>query len=291
MQSRHRFTLVPAAIGLAAAVLVQVNAGAQDYSPGAPGVPPGYIQQDPNDANVLGDPSATVADPPSRIATVTEMAGGLSFAPAGSDDWAAVGLNRPITTGDRLWVDPGGRAELHAGTTAVRLGGGTAVTILNLDDRATQVQLTQGTLQLRVRALPADQQVEVDTPNLAFVPREPGDYRIDVSPDGTSTLVSMRHGSAVLYGDTRSIELGRGQRMRFAGTDLADAGAGNYPPPDSFDQWTAARDARADASPSARYVPPDMTGYTALDDYGDWQQDPGYGAVWFPREVAPGWAP
>ncbi|WP_066736378.1 DUF6600 domain-containing protein [Cupriavidus sp. D384] len=291
MQSRHRFAFVPAAIGLAAALCVQVNARAQDYNPGAPGMPPGYIQQDPGDANVLGDPSAMVADPPSRIATVTEMAGGLSFAPAGSDEWAAVGLNRPITTGDRLWVDPGGRAELHAGTTAVRLGGGTAATILNLDDRATQVKLTQGTLQLRVRALPADQQVEVDTPNLAFVPREPGDYRIDVSPDGTSTLVSMRHGSAVLYGDTRSIELGRGQRMRFTGTDLADAGPGNYPPPDSFDQWTAARDAREDASPSARYVPPDMTGYTALDDYGDWQQDPGYGAVWFPREVSAGWAP
>ncbi|MCA3208455.1 DUF6600 domain-containing protein [Cupriavidus sp.] len=295
MQSRHRFAqrcaLLPAALGVAAALCVQVNARAQDYAPGAPGVPPGYIQQDPADANVLGDPSALAADPPSRIATVTEMAGGLSFAPAGSDEWAAVGLNRPITTGDRLWVDPGGRAELHAGTTAVRLGGGTAATILNLDDRATQVKLTQGTLQLRVRALPADQQVEVDTPNLAFVPREPGDYRIDVSPDGTSTLVTMRHGSAVLYGDTRSIELARGQRMRFAGTDLADAGQGSYPAPDSFDQWAAARDAREDASPSARYVPPDMTGYTALDDYGDWQQDPGYGAVWFPREVATGWAP
>ena len=288
MQSRHRFALGVTAIGLAAAMVVQVSAQAQDYNAG---VPPGYIQQDPGDANVLGDPSAMAADPPSRIATVTDMAGGLSFAPGGSDEWAAVGLNRPITTGDRLWVDPGGRAELHAGTTAVRLGGGTAATILNLDDQATQVKLTQGSLQLRVRALPADQQVEVDTPNLAFVPREPGDYRIDVSPDGTTTLVTMRHGSAVLYGDTRSIELARGQRMRFAGTDLADAGPGDYPPPDGFDQWTAARDAREDASPSARYVPPDMTGFTALDDYGDWQQDPGYGAVWFPRAVAADWAP
>ncbi|WP_423194131.1 DUF6600 domain-containing protein [Cupriavidus sp. H18C2] len=286
MQPRYRLVIVPA-VGLAA-LLAQGQAGAQDYNAA---VPPGYVERAPDDANVLGDPSALAADPPSRIATVTDMAGGLSFAPAGSDEWAPVGLNRPMTTGDRLWVDPGGRAELHAGTTAVRLGGGTAATILNLDERATQVKLTQGTLQLRVRALPPDQQVEVDTPNLAFVPREPGDYRIDVSPDGTTTLVTMRHGSAVLYGDTRAIELTRGQRMRFAGTDLADAGPGNYPGPDSFDQWTAARDAREDASPSARYVPADMTGYTALDDYGDWQQDPGYGAVWFPRTVAAGWAP
>ena len=287
MQSRHRFALVPVAIGLAA-LLAQGHARAQEYNPG---MPLASARPGPGDANVLGNPEAMAADPSSRIATVTDKAGGLSFAPAGSDDWAAIGLNRPVTTGDRLWVDPGGRAELHAGSTAVRLGGGTAASILNLDDHTTQVKLTQGTLQLRVRALPQDQQVEVDTPNLAFVPREPGDYRLDVSPDGTTTMVTMRHGSAVLYGDTRSIEMSRGQRMRFAGTDLADAGPGNYPVSDSFDRWTAARDGREDGSVSARYVPPDMTGYTALDDYGDWQEDPGYGAVWFPREVATDWAP
>lgn len=292
MSSRQRFVLAPVALGLAV-LLASGAVRSQDYNPSVPPGygQPGYLQQDPADANVLGNPDAMAADPSSRIATVTDMAGGLSFAPAGSDEWAAVGPNRPITTGDRLWVAPGGRAELHAGTTAVRLGGATAATILNLDDRSTQVKLTQGTLQLRVRALPPDQQVEVDTPNLAFVPREPGDYRLDVSPDGTTTLVTMRHGSAVLYGDSRSIELSRGQRMRFAGSDLADAGPGNYPPPDGFDQWIAARDAREDASVSARYVPPDMTGYTALDDYGDWQQDPGYGAVWFPRAMPSGWAP
>ncbi|GAA0842660.1 DUF6600 domain-containing protein [Cupriavidus pauculus] len=291
MSSRYRFALAPVAIGLAA-LLGQGLVQAQNYGPAAPpayGQP--YGRPDPADGNVLGNPDAAVTDPPSRIATVTDMSGGLSFAPAGSDDWAAVVPNRPFTTGDRLWVDPGGRAELHAGATAVRLGGASAATILNLDDRTTQIKLTRGSLQLRVRALPPDQQVEVDTPNLAFVPREPGDYRLDVAPDGTTTLVTMRHGSAVLYGDTRSVELERGQRLRFAGTDLADAGQGSYPPADAFDQWTAARDAREDASPTARYVPAEMTGYTALDDYGDWQQDPGYGAVWFPRAVSAGWAP
>ena len=161
MSSRYRFALAPVAIGLAALLghgLVQ----AQNYGPAAPpayGQPYGqsYGQPDPGDGNVLGNPDAAVTDPPSRIATVTDMAGGLSFAPAGSDDWAAVVPNRPFTTGDRLWVDPGGRAELHAGTTAVRLGGASAATILNLDDRTTQIKLTQGSLQLRVRALPPDQ--------------------------------------------------------------------------------------------------------------------------------------
>ncbi|QQX86887.1 branched-chain amino acid ABC transporter substrate-binding protein [Cupriavidus necator] len=277
LRGRLALTALAAAAGLAvaAAALAQVPAG-----------PPGEAYLDAP----ATDGQYQQADPSSRIATLAAVDGNLSFAPAGSDDWAAAGLNRPITTGDRLWLDHGGRAELHAGTVAVRLGGATAASILNLDDSATQVKLTQGTLQLRVRALPPGQTVEVDTPNLAFVPREPGDYRLDVAPDGSTTTVTMRHGSAVVYGDSRSIELQRGDRMRFAGTDLADAGGGGAPE-DAFDRWTASRDAREDASPSARYVPREMPGYAALDGYGDWQEDPGYGAVWFPRVVSAGWAP
>ncbi|WP_454727158.1 MULTISPECIES: DUF6600 domain-containing protein [Cupriavidus] len=234
---------------------------------------------------------AQSADPSDRIATITDAAGNLSLAPAGSDDWAQAALNRPITTGDRLWVDNGGRAELHAGSTAIRLGGATAATVLNLDDSATQLKLTQGTLQLRVRALPPDQPVEIDTLNLAFVPREPGDYRLDVAADGSATVVTMHHGSAVVYGESRSREMRRGEQIRFGGSDLAEAGTAFNPPEDEFDRWTMARDAREDASPSAMYVPPEMTGYAALDGYGDWQEDPGYGAVWFPRVVAADWAP
>ncbi|SOZ08500.1 DUF6600 domain-containing protein [Cupriavidus taiwanensis] len=267
---------------LATVASLAVAAAALAQAPATPGEP--YL-----DAPVA-DAALQQPDPSSRIATLTAVEGSLSFAPAGSDAWAAAGLNRPVTTGDRLWMEPGGRAELHAGTVALRMGGASAASILNLDDSTTQVKLTQGTLQVRVRALPPGQTVEVDTPNLAFVPREPGDYRLDVAPDGSTTTVTLRHGSAVVYGDSRTIELQRGDRMRFAGTDLADAGGGPVPE-DAFDRWTAARDAREDASPSARYVPREMPGYAALDGYGDWQEDPGYGAIWFPRVVSAGWAP
>jgi hypothetical protein len=276
---RRPAVITLSALAAAAALAVAAAALAQVPAPGQP-----YL-----DAPMADAPVAQ-ADPSARIATLTAVEGNLSFAPAGSDQWAATGLNRPVTTGDRLWMDTGGRAELHAGTVAMRMGGATAASILNLDDDTTQVKLTQGTLQVRVRALPQDQTVEIDTPNLAFVPREPGDYRLDVAPDGSTTTVTMRHGSAVVYGDSRSIELQRGDRMRFAGTDLADAGGGPVAE-DGFDRWTAARDAREDASPSARYLPREMPGYAALDDYGDWQEEPAYGAVWFPRVVSAGWAP
>ncbi|AOZ10247.1 hypothetical protein BKK80_32060 [Cupriavidus malaysiensis] len=234
---------------------------------------------------------AQQADPPARVATVTERSGGLSLAPAGSDAWVQASPNRPISTGDSLWVDPAGRTELHIGSTALRLGGGTAIGVLNLDDTMTQVRLTQGTLQLRVRALPAGQSVEIDTPNLALVPAEPGDYRLDVAADGSTTMVTVRRGRAELYGDTRSLALAAGERIRLGGTDLADAGPVPYGPEDDFDRWTLARDAREDASRSARYVSPEMPGYQELDAYGAWEQDQGYGAVWYPNVVAADWVP
>lgn len=240
---------------------------------------------------VCGAQAAMAADPASRVARLSDFSGAVSFAPSGSDDWAGASLNRPFTTGDRLWSDQGSRSELHVGSTALRLGQNTGATLVDLDDRNTQVKLTQGALSVRVRALPPDQTIEIDTPNLAFTPQAPGEYRLDVAPDGSSTTVTVWHGQGTAYGDDRSTPLGTGQQVRFAGSDLAEAGGTDNPGRDAFDRWAESRDAHEDASVSARYVGREMTGYEALDDNGTWREEDGYGAVWVPRAVPVGWAP
>lgn len=240
---------------------------------------------------VCGAQAAMAADPASRVARLSDFSGTVSFAPAGSDDWAGASLNRPLTTGDRLWSDQGSHSELHVGSTALRLGQNTGATLVDLDDRNTQVKLTQGALSVRVRSLPADQTIEIDTPNLAFTPQAPGEYRLDVAPDGSSTTVTVWHGQGTAYGDDRSTPLGAGQQIRFGGTDLAEAGGTDNPGRDAFDRWAESRDSREDASVSARYVGREMTGYEALDDNGTWREEDGYGAVWVPRAVPVGWAP
>src|SRR5262249_31212571 len=57
--------------------------------------------------------------PPSRIGRLSFIEGTVSFQPAGADAWAAAEPNRPITSGDRLWADNDGRAEVEIGATAV----------------------------------------------------------------------------------------------------------------------------------------------------------------------------
>jgi hypothetical protein len=88
------------------------------------------------------------ADPPTRVARSGYASGAVSFSPAGENDWVLATMNRPLITGDRLWVDAGARAELQVGSAVIRMGGSTSVALLNLDDRVTQVQLAQGTLNV-----------------------------------------------------------------------------------------------------------------------------------------------
>ncbi|MGM9489036.1 DUF6600 domain-containing protein [Ideonella sp. YS5] len=231
------------------------------------------------------------ADPPGRAARLAYLSGNVSFAPAGEDDWDQAAINRPMTTGDRLWVENGSRAELQLGGTTVRAGDATAVSLLNLDDDIVQLQLTEGRLQVRVRRVEQGQTVEVDTPHLAFLLREPGAYRIDVDPDGRATTIAMREGQGEVSGEGVAYWVQPGQVQRFIGDAQPDETFSNAAPPDDFDAWAGTREQRVVQSVSARYVSPDVIGYEDLDDDGSWSVDVSYGNVWYPRSVAADWAP
>jgi hypothetical protein len=243
------------------------------------------------------DPQDAALDPPGRVARLNLAEGAVSFAPAeaagysASNAWTPALLNRPLTRGDRLWTGPRARSELHIGSSALRMNEATSLDFLALDDNTTQLRLAQGTIQLRVRALFEGQRLEIDTPNLAFVIYQPGNYRLDVNPASDTTRVVAQSGSGMIYGDNGvSLMLGSQQQGTFSGTQLAPAAPGAAVQ-DRFDLWAADRDRREDQSISARYVPRETIGYQQLDSYGDWQQDPAYGAVWLPRAVPVNWAP
>src|SRR5439155_648758 len=127
-------------------------------------------------------------DPPTRVARISYADGSVSLQPGGQGDWGSAARNRPMTIGDKMWVDKDSRAEFN-GTENIQ-------------------------------------------------------YNIEKAPG-----------------------------------------------PDGLDRWAAERDLKEDRSVSAKYVSRDMVGYDDLDDYGSWRDEPEYGHVWYPAEVAPGWAP
>ncbi len=237
-------------------------------------------------------PVRAADDLPGRVGRVAELAGELFLAPQDAPDaWSPIGLNYPIAGGDNLWVGNDGRAEIDFGAGQFRLGGNTNLHLSSLDDRQFALFVAQGRVSVRLRFLEPGEIARIDTPNAQVVLTRPGLYSLDVSEDRQYTQVVVREGEAniqtvaalqqVLPGQTAAIE---GAEPRFA--DVRN-GIGT----DGFDAWVANRDRRYGRAQAGNYVSPQMVGAADLDAYGTWAQTPQYGAVWYPNDVTPDWAP
>ena len=71
-------------------------------------------------------------DPPGRVARLGYIEGSVSFEPAGEQDWVEATPNRPMTTGDQLWVDRDSRAEVQLGSAS------TALAVVDLENRGLE---------------------------------------------------------------------------------------------------------------------------------------------------------
>lgn len=265
---RHRFIVVLGALGLAVLAATAVLA-----------------QPDADD-----QPGASDVDPPTRAARLSYVQGAVSVQPAGIDDWTAATINRPLTGGDQLWSDRGSRAEIDFGTATVSIADSTSLALLNLGDDGVQLQVSAGTTNITLRQLDAAAAFEIDAPNASVSLVRPGSYRIAVDGAGNTT-VAIRSGQVqVVTSAGQSVILRGGQGAQFASggdVDVATVAAA-----DDFDRWCALREQRWTHNQGvARYVSSDVVGAQELDNYGDWNQDPDYGYVWYPTAVAVDWAP
>ena len=233
------------------------------------------------------------ADPPGRVARLSYVNGSVSMQPGGVQDWANATVNRPLTTGDKLWADQSSRAELDIGSAAIRLGSTTGFSFLNLDDRTAQMNVTAGTVIVHVRDLGENQALEIDTPNVAVTLQSPGDYRVEVNDAGDSTIVKVSDGDAQVNATGQTVPLRTQQAFEFTGADQVIAEAISVGAPDELDSWSLDRDHRWEEAQarSSEYVSPDVAGADDLADYGTWQSTPEYGAVWIPTTVVAGWSP
>ena len=227
-------------------------------------------------------------DPPSRVARLNWLTGDVAFQPATVDTWTNATLNYPLTTGDHLFVNPGGRAELHVGGTAIRLNSNSNFGFLNLDDSIVQMSLTEGSVEIRLRQLDQNDTFEIDTPNGALTLLRAGEYRVDTNADRNVTVVTVYSGQAEMYQDGNSLLITARQSAQFRDGEGPQVG-GQYPR-DDFDTFTSARNNAEDALPRGEYVQDSMIGAEDLYAYGRWDTDPLYGPVWMPP-VDPGWSP
>ena len=55
------------------------------------------------------------ADPPARAIRIASVTGAVSFLPSGEGEWVQARVNRPLWTGDRLWIDRAARLMKSTG--------------------------------------------------------------------------------------------------------------------------------------------------------------------------------
>ena len=233
---------------------------------------------------------APLADPPGRVARLSELRGQVWLYSPDTGDWVNAVRNRPLTTGDRLATDAGARAELQIGSTTLRLAAATELELRLLDDDRLSLQLHSGSVAVRLREAGEASEFELVTADGRFLAPRAGRYRFD--HDKTGSFVSVQAGQARYEGPNSGLTIAAGQRAEFW---IDAGGAAQYrlgvPQGDAFSAWNDERDRAIDRSASARYVSPAMTGAEELDRYGRWEQDADYGALWVPTVVAVGWAP
>jgi hypothetical protein len=238
-----------------------------------------------------GQQNSAPEDPPARVARLSYLNGSVSFLRAGVDQWSQAATNFPVTTGDRIYTEKDGRAELQVGNYTVRLSHQTDMSVTNLSDEVLQLGLQQGTLGLTVYQVTSGETVEIDTPDGVLTVKQPGTYRVDVDPGGEHTRAYVNSGSVEVTGGGTSKTVKSGQAVDLTGYDLVTFISRPSPPPDEFDKWCDDRDTRVSSSASSRYVSRSVPGFQELDAYGTWEDAPDYGAVWYPAGVAVEWVP
>jgi hypothetical protein len=258
------------------------QAGPGQPGPGQPGPgmpPPQGAQQTPAPA------------PDQGAGRISFIHGDVSTQHSGSNDWNAATLNTPLVNGDHLSTGPNARAEIeldHA--NILRLSDQTTANVVNISRTQMQLQIGQGLANYEVLR-GSEANVEIDTPNVGIHPvTGEGSYRILVNSDG-ETIVDVRSGSVEISTPQGSTRVERDQRITIQGTaDNAQYQVSGAPGRDDWDRWNADRDHTIESAQSWRNTNPNYTGTQDLDAYGQWNNVPGYGNVWFPS-AGGGWAP
>ena len=136
-------------------------------------------------------------DLPGRVGRVADFAGQLFLSPQDRpDEWEAIGINYPVTSGGNLWVSGDGRAEVDYGGGQFRLAGDTNVHVSRLDDRQLALFIAQGRVIVRVRVARSGRRDAHRHAEHAGHADAPGLYRIDVAPDRQTTTLTVREGEA-----------------------------------------------------------------------------------------------
>lgn len=227
---------------------------------------------------------AAKADISSKVARISFIDGKASLLPGGESVWIKPILNRPFVVNDRLWADKDTKIELQFENFLMYLDENTSIKLLNLNETVTQIQLSQGTIVLKVAKLPRGHSYEISTPNLSFMLYKPGIYKIDVL--NNTTIVTVRDGRGEAFGLKSRQKVEKSSTCTFGSTNLNPYNCGPAVAISKFENWIQAHN----TVQTSKYISEETIGYQDLEKHGQWITVEQYGRAWAP-DVDQNWAP
>jgi len=236
-------------------------------------------------------PNVQVTSGPVRMARVSYLDGPIDWRPDYRGQWADATVNLPLREGAQIWAPGNHRAEIQFDDgSLLRLSDGAVVTLKEMysdrDGEFTLIKLTDGAVSLTARNPHSIYQI--DTPCDSVKAEGPSKVQVRAEMNSKSTDVTCRGGRAQVLGPKGTNTLQPNQRAIYDpdGSSRPQALA----PPSSWDKFNDQRDERMGRP--ERFAPSNVGLVSGdLDEYGDWDSDPDYGHVWYPRVRETNWRP
>lgn len=203
-------------------------------------------------------------------ASVSHGEGSVAVAPAGATEWSEATPGQAVTGGDRLWTDPGARAEVHLGGAVLHMDSEAFLEVADLGGGLFLGHLHEGALLARVRAFTAGDQLEIGTPHFSVRLLRAGDYRIDVDPGRGTSRLTVRQGHAFVRGSKgQALAVPASQQLEWAAGELRLVPAKGAAP-DAFERWAANRHRREEQALASRARPAPRQNAPEPQAAGEW---------------------
>jgi hypothetical protein len=234
-------------------------------------------------------PSAAPA-PPARVGRVSLISGKVAFRSLGETLWSDAAVNDPVSTGASLRTDPQARAEIRIGADTIDLAESTEIRIADLDDRAAEIAIGRGRIDLDIPRLAAGESIQIDIPRGGVWLLRPGRYDVDAGTGDEPPRLAAFTGGARFVGGGLDLPIKAGNALLLTGPGMA-ATAIEPATADEFARWCGSRAIDATKLAAPYFVSPAMTGFSELDAAGRWHAGATSGEVWAPNSVPADWAP
>jgi FecR protein len=263
------------------------------------------VAQAPADANPTGPPDAKANV---RVVRLSDVEGTVQIVRDNQTEFSHAVMNMPLTQGSRVETGPDGRAEIEfEDGSVIRITPNSSVNLANLSmapsgTLETTLQQLSGLVYYELRSDPRST-FTVSVADSKVTPTVNSTFRVSVSSNPAD--LAVMDGRVQIQGTTSedSTEVAQGKSIDFKPSGSTPYTLADGIVPNGFDEWNDQRDQEA-AKQAANQTPARTQqgggsmleggwgyGWGDLDAYGGWYPLPGYGMVWQPNGVGPGFDP